>query len=174
MSRAVSGGFGHVRSHTSTTECSSVRMTWLNVKSPCLPRTGVSAHMAISFNSIHFNDQFILENQLYSKGLRQQGLEPANAVGVVFKLNAACGCLANGLFRCFSCKQRELGKVFGLLWSLRKFERRFTIGLKTGDKALVNLGSSEIVKVALEGRCFKLEGLGESIAKVGWERPLQE
>ena len=40
---------------------------------------------------IQFNDQFILENQLYSKGLRQHGLEPAIAVGVVFKTECGLG-----------------------------------------------------------------------------------
>jgi hypothetical protein len=51
---------------------------------------------------IQFNDQFILENQLYSKGLRQHGLEPAIAVGVVFKLNAAFAAWPMAFFDVFT------------------------------------------------------------------------
>ena len=77
-------------------------------------------------------------------------------------------------FDVLAASKEKLEIVFGLLWNLRKFECRFTKGLKTGDKALVDLGSSEIVYVDLDGRCCRLEGLCESIVEVRWGRPLQE
>ena len=75
----------------------------LDARDGAAKNEGVDARMSIN----QFNDQFILENQLYSKGLRQHGLEPAIAVGVVFKLNAAFAAWSMTFFDVFTCKGEE-------------------------------------------------------------------